>query len=148
MAEQFLQAPELTGIIHWINTEPLTLQALRGKVIGLEFWTYSCGNCDGAVSEMNALFEKYRMDGFTLLGVHSPELDSDKELSHIQDYIYKKRLTFPIAVDNDMMTWMTYGQKYWPTLYLIDKQGRIRSRHIGEGGYYRIEQEIVHLLEE
>jgi thiol-disulfide isomerase/thioredoxin len=147
MESESFPAPDLQGITHWINSGPLSIKQLAGKVVGIEFWTHSCGNCDNAVPEMQKLYEKYSPQGFVLIGVHTPELPTDKEVERIQDYVKRKKLTFPIAVDNDMMTWRAYGQKYWPTLYLIDQEGNVFSRHIGEGGYLRIEKDLLHLLE-
>jgi thiol-disulfide isomerase/thioredoxin len=142
------KAPELEGITKWINSDPIRLESLKGKVFGIEFWTHSCGNCNNAIPHMQEIYEKYRSQGFVLIGVHSPELESDKNIDAIKSYCDQKKLTFPIAVDNDMMTWQVYGQQYWPTLYLIDKQGMVRNRHVGEGGYFAIQKEIEHLLEE
>lgn len=141
-------APEFEGITTWFNTEPLRISDLKNHVVAIEFWTHSCGNCHRALPHMQKLSEKYRDENFVLIGVHSPELPTDKDLSSIEKYLKDQRIRFPIAVDNDMMTWQVYGQQYWPTLYLIDKQGMVRSRHIGEGGYFAIQKEIEHLLEE
>lgn len=146
--EEYPNLLSFEGITAWINSGPINLDRLKGKVIGIEFWTHSCGNCDKAMPQMQKIYEKYGPKGFVLIGVHSPELETDKELEAIKAYVLANKLTFPIAVDNDMMTWQVYGQRYWPTLYLVDKQGRIRSRHIGEGGYGRIKREIDHLLNE
>lgn len=139
-------APEFKGITEWLNSDALLLKELRGKVIGLEFWTHSCGNCDNAAPHMQEIYEKYKDKGFILIGIHTPELESDRNIESIRQYIQEKGLTFPVAVDNDMIMWSLYGNRYWPTLYLIDKEGRINERHIGEGGYQRIRQDIEHLL--
>jgi len=142
------KAPNFEGITEWINSDSIDLSSLKGKVIGIEFWTHSCGNCNNAIPKMQEIYEKYRHQGFVLIGVHSPELETDKNIDAIKAYSEKKKLTFPIAVDNDMMTWQVYGQQYWPTLYLVDKQGNVRARHIGEGGYFAILKDIEQLLEE
>ena len=140
-------APELEGIQEWINSSPLKLADLRGKVVGIEFFTHSCGNCVNAIPKLDRIYRKYESKGFVLIGVHSPELPTDTKIDSIKTFVSKNHLSFPVAVDNDMMTWQVYNQRYWPTLYLLDKEGRIQSRHIGEGGYDAIEKEIQHLLE-
>lgn len=148
MGKNLPNPPEFSGIDHWINTPPLAMESLRGKVIGIEFWTHSCSNCQRAMPEMQKLYAKYQDKGFVLIGVHSPEFESDKDLEAIEEYASSQKLGFPIAVDNDMIMWNLYSNRYWPTLYLIDKNGQVRERHIGEGGYHRIENDIIHLLDE
>lgn len=140
-------APEFEGIAQWINSSGMKLSDLQGRVVGIEFWTHSCGNCVNAVPHMERLYRKYNDKGFELIGVHSPEIPSDKKIKSIEAFAKKNHLSFPIAVDNDLLTWNAYNQRYWPTLYLIDKEGVVVSRHIGEGGYDVIEREIQHLLE-
>ena len=146
MNKNNIVAPELEGITEWLNSKPLKLSDFKGKVIGLDFWTHSCGNCAASIPKLERLYRKYADKGFVLIGVHSPELPTDKKVEAINEFVKKNHLSFPIAVDNDMMTWQVYNQRYWPTLYLIDKEGYVQSRHIGEGGYDAIEKEIQHLL--
>ena len=142
------QAPEFTGIVEWIHTNPLRLQDLRGSVIGVEFWTRNCINCVHAAPHLQKLHERFGPHGFVLIGVHSPEFEEEKDINAIKGFLMQNRLTYPVAVDSDLAMWKAYHNRYWPTLYLIDKKGEIRAEHIGEGGYHQIAHEIDHLLKE
>lgn len=142
------QAPEFFGITTWINTPPLTIASLRGKVVGVEFFTHGCINCVHAAPRMQQIYDQYGPKGFVLIGVHTPEFEQEKDLNAIKAFLIKHHLTFPVAVDNDSVMWRAYENQYWPCLYLIDKQGMVREQHIGEGGYHRIAQDIQHLLSE
>ena len=141
-------APEFHGITSWINTAPLRMEELKGKVVGVQFWSHSCVNCAIALTEMAKLSKRFGQHGFICIGIHSPEQLRDTEIQSVKGFIIKKHLTFPVAADQDRVMWNAYHNTYWPTLYLIDKEGRIREGHIGEGGYHRIEHDIRHLLEE
>ena len=146
--QKFPQAPEFSGVTEWINTNPYTMEELKGKVVAIEFWTHGCHNCRNALPHLQEILEEFGPEGFVLIGIHSPEFKSEKKIASIKKYLIHNNLTLPVAVDNDMKMWKAYGARYWPTLYLIDKQGRIRERHIGEGGYHRIRHDITHLLNE
>lgn len=141
-------APEFKGITSWINTAPLTMASLRGSVVGIQFWSHSCKNCAAAVPQMQQIVKNFNPKGFVLIGVHSPEHKQDFDNESVKRYILEEHLTYPVATDNDLIMWNAYHNMYWPTLYLIDKIGRVREGHIGEGGYHRIEHDIRHLLEE
>lgn len=141
-------APELQGITGWLHTNPLTLAALRGKVVGLEFWTHGCSYCVHAAPRMQKLADQYASKGFVLIGVHTPEFEEEKDAVAIKKFLLHSHLTYPVALDHELKTWNAYGNQYWPTLHLIDKQGRLRHTHIGDGGYMRIAQDIEHLLSE
>ncbi len=141
-------APEIIGIAHWINSEPLTLAELRGKVVLVDFWTYSCINCIRTLPYLKDWHEKYKDLGFVLIGVHSPEFEFEKEIANVEQEVNEKGLSYPIAMDNEMQTWGNYNNRFWPAKYLIDIDGRIRYTHFGEGAYQETEQLIQELLEE
>lgn len=124
------------------------MASLRGLVVGLQFWSHSCVNCIAAMPQMQKIVQKFNPKGFVLIGIHSPELKEDFNTESVKKYIIKNHITFPVAADHDLVMWNAYHNMYWPTLYLIDKLGRVREGHIGEGGYHRIEHDIWHLLEE
>lgn len=141
-------APEFKGITSWINSAPLTMESLRGSVVGIQFWSHSCKNCTVAMPQMQKIAQKFNPQGFTMIGIHSPELKDDFNTESVKKYLVQNHLTFPVAADHDLVMWNAYHNMYWPTLYLIDTLGRVREGHIGEGGYHRIEHDIRHLLEE
>ncbi|MDO8633922.1 MAG: redoxin domain-containing protein [archaeon] len=141
-------APEIIGIKGWINSEPLTLSALRGKIVLVDFWTYSCINCIRTLPYLKQWHEKYSNTGFVLIGVHSPEFDFEKKLENVQKAVDEFGIAYPIALDSDMETWKNYKNHFWPAKYLIDADGKIRYTHFGEGNYEETEQKIQELLEE
>lgn len=141
-------APEIIGIQDWINSEPLKLAALRGKVVLVDFWTYSCINCIRTLPYLKQWHEKYSDKGFVLIGVHSPEFDFEKKLENVQMAVDEFELAYPVALDSDMETWRNYKNRFWPAKYLIDADGKIRYTHFGEGAYEETEQKIQELLEE
>jgi thiol-disulfide isomerase/thioredoxin len=141
-------APELTQTI-WLNTEaPLRLADLRGKVVGLEMWTFGCINCQHVIPSLKSWHARYQDQGFVLIGNHFPEFDYERDLSHLQQAVNQAGIEYAVAQDNNGAAWNAYGNRYWPTLYLIDKRGRIRYVHIGEGAYEETEQNIRTLLAE
>ncbi len=142
------KAPEITGIHAWLNSEPLTIEALKGKVVLVDFWTYSCINCIRTIPYLRQWNEKYRDLGLVIIGVHSPEFNFEKEKGNVQKAIEQFEVTWPVAMDNDMQTWRNYHNRFWPAKYLIDSQGRIRYTHFGEGAYEETEKQIQALLEE
>jgi cytochrome c biogenesis protein CcdA/thiol-disulfide isomerase/thioredoxin len=141
-------APELAGISGWINSNPTTLRALRGKVVLIDFWTYSCINCIRTLPRLRAWDAKYRDDGFVLIGVHSPEFEFEKDAGNVRRAVKEFDIDYPVALDPEMETWRSFFNHYWPAHYLIDKAGRIRSVHYGEGEYRETENEIRELLGE
>jgi thiol-disulfide isomerase/thioredoxin len=147
MIKQHPPAPEFSGIHTWINSLALTMKELRGKVVGIEFWTHGCSNCVHAAPRMQQIYDTYAKKGFVLIGVHTPEIPEEKNMVGIKRFLLRHHITYPIATDFDEVMWKAYGNRYWPTLYLIDKHGRVRERHIGDGGYARIIQDIEYLLE-
>ena len=118
----------------WVNTKPLAWDSLRGKVVMVEFWTFGCINCQHVIPSMKAFHADYKDRGFTLLSVHSPEFDYEKQLPNVKDAVKKWGITYPVAQDNDFANWRRYRNGYWPALYLVDKRGIVRYTHIGEGG--------------
>jgi len=141
------RAPELSEG-KWINSPPLKLSDLRGKVVLLEFWTFGCYNCRNTIPYLKDWYENYGGEKFEIVGVHSPEFDSEKLFSNVVKQSQDLGIKYPIVTDNELKTWRAYDQEYWPVLYLIDKKGIIRYVHIGEGGYSNTEQTIQNLLKE
>ncbi len=141
-------APEFTGIDHWLNSAPLTMAGLRGKVVLVDFWTYSCINCIRALPHVEGWYQAYAADGFVVVGVHSPEFVFEHDSSNVTAAIARFGISYPVAQDNEFATWRAYGNNYWPADYLIDAQGRVRSAHFGEGGYDEVEAQIRALLAE
>jgi cytochrome c biogenesis protein CcdA/thiol-disulfide isomerase/thioredoxin len=144
-------APEFTGNQQWFNTPggtPLTLRSLRGRVVLVDFWTYSCINCLRTLPYLTAWDKTYRKDGLTIVGVHSPEFPFEREASNVEEAIERNGIHYPVAQDNDLATWRAYGTQYWPSEYFIDAQGRVRFAHFGEGEYEEKEQIIRELLAE
>lgn len=142
-------APELTGNQEWFNTPgegPLTLAGLRGRVVLIDFWTYTCINCIRTLPYLKAWDERYRDRGLTIVGVHTPEFPFEREAGNVAAAIAQSGLEYPVVQDNDYATWNAYGNQYWPAKYLIDAQGRVRYVHFGEGEYAETETAIRELL--
>jgi cytochrome c biogenesis protein CcdA/thiol-disulfide isomerase/thioredoxin len=139
-------APELTGITDWINTDPLTLASLRGKVVLVQFWTFACINCIHVQPYVKAWYDRYAADGFVVIGVHTPELSFEREIGNVRKAVADDGVRFPVAFDPAYATWNAYHNSYWPAFYFIDKQGKIRHTHWGEGDYAGSEQVIRELL--
>ena len=142
------QAPEFRGIVQWVNSEPQTLEELRGKVVLIDFWTYSCINCLRTLPHLRSWHEKYAGEGLVMVGVHSPEFDFEKSETNVREAVIRERVTWPVAMDNDFDTWRAYRNQYWPRKYLIDANGIVRYDHIGEGAYLETESKIRELLRE
>jgi thiol-disulfide isomerase/thioredoxin len=140
-------APELAGDA-WLNSPPRTLAELRGKVVLVEFWTFACWNCQNVEPHVRAWHQRYAARGLVVIGVHTPELDRERDLANVKQYVKEHRITWPVLVDNGFRTWRAYGNRYWPAFYLIDGQGRIRHQRFGEGGYEEMEARIRELLAE
>jgi thiol-disulfide isomerase/thioredoxin len=141
-------APELAGIHGWISSEPLTLAGLRGQVVIIDFWTYSCINCLRTLPYLNAWHDRYHRDGLVIIGVHSPEFAFERDPEHVERAARRLQIRYPIAIDSEKRTWRAYANQYWPHKYLIDRGGNIRYTQIGEGGYRETEQHIRELLAE
>jgi len=145
---QFRLAPELAKISGYINTNPITLADLKGKVVLVDFWTYSCINCIRTIPYLDAWHEKYADKGLVIIGVHTPEFEFEKDYNNVKAAVEKFEIKYPVVQDNDKGTWNAYENRYWPHKYLIDNEGYIRSDHIGEGGYAETEKVIQSLLSE
>jgi cytochrome c biogenesis protein CcdA/thiol-disulfide isomerase/thioredoxin len=144
-------APEFTGTQRWFNTpggRPLTLKALRGRVVLVDFWTYTCINCLRTLPYLEAWDARYRHDGLTIVGVHSPEFPFERDAGNVAGAIKREGIRYPVAQDNQLSTWDAWGNQYWPAEYLIDARGQVREAHFGEGDYDRTEMAIRALLRE
>ena len=139
-------APEFTGIERWLNSEPLSLAQLRGRVVLVDFWTYACINCIRTLPHVNRWAEQYTPQGLTVVGVHTPEFPFERPTANVEAAMRRHGVKHPVAQDNRYGTWKAYGNQYWPATYLIDAQGRIRYKHFGEGEYERTEGVIRTLL--
>lgn len=146
------KAPELTGINNWINLpadrQVLKLSSLRGKVVLIDFWTYTCINCIRTLPYVTSWDEKYRDEGLVIIGVHTPEFEFEKDTENVIDATKMYNINYPVAQDNDYKTWRAYKNRYWPAHYLIDKDGNVRRTHFGEGEYDETEKAIQMLLKE
>jgi cytochrome c biogenesis protein CcdA/thiol-disulfide isomerase/thioredoxin len=140
--------PSLSGAVEWLNSPPLTMEALKGKVVLVDFWTYSCINCLRAIPYVRAWADKYRDQGLVVIGVHAPEFAFEKNLGNVKKAVADLKIDYPVAVDNDYAIWRAFQNQYWPAHYFIDAQGRIRHHHFGEGDYDGSERVIQQLLAE
>jgi len=141
-------APELTGLTNWINSKPLTLKELRGKVVLIDFWTYSCINCLRTLPHVKAWYHAYHDKGLVVIGVHTPEFAFEHVRSNVRGAVKRLGITYPVALDNDYSTWNAFQNQYWPAKYLIDRSGHLRYYHFGEGSYDTTEARIRTLLGE
>ncbi|MGO8086198.1 cytochrome c biogenesis protein DipZ [Rhizobium leguminosarum] len=141
-------APSLAGAVEWLNSEPLTTEQLRGKVVLVDFWTYSCINCIRTIPYVRAWAEKYADQGLVVIGVHAPEFAFEKKIDNVKKAIGDFQIGYPVAIDNDYSIWRAFENSYWPAAYLIDAKGQIRYHHFGEGNYNTTEKAIQDLLRE
>jgi cytochrome c biogenesis protein CcdA/thiol-disulfide isomerase/thioredoxin len=142
-------APDFQGIAHWLNTphdRPLSLGALRGKVVLVDFWTYSCINCLRTLPQLRAWYAAYKHDGLEIVGVHTPEFAFEHDLGNVESAVHRLDVSWPVALDNGYATWNAYSNQYWPADYLVDRTGHVRAVHFGEGDYPATEREIRSLL--
>jgi thiol-disulfide isomerase/thioredoxin len=138
--------PEFEGIGPWINSEPLTRETLRGQVVLVDFWTYSCVNCQRTVPFLKAWHQTYRQHGLTIIGVHTPEFEFERSEENVRSEVARLGIEFPVALDNDYRLWNRYRNHYWPAHYFVDTDGNLRAQHFGEGGYGHSEAVIRRLL--
>lgn len=146
--ENAKMAPEIVGIENWINSNPQKIADLKGKVVLVDFWTYSCINCKRTQPYLNKWYDTYQDKGFVILGLHAPEFTFEKKTENVQKAVNDAKIKYPVGLDNDFKTWGAYENKAWPSKYLIDKDGKIRYAHAGEGEYEKTEEIIRQLLEE
>ena len=142
------RAPEFEKVTGFINTKPLSLADFKGKVVLVDFWTYSCINCIRTIPHLVDWNEKYADKGLVIVGVHSPEFSFEKDIDNVKESVQRFGIKYPVIQDNDKVTWDAYANNYWPRKYLIDNEGYIRYDHIGEGGYAETESVIQALLHE
>ena len=140
-------APEFTNDT-WVNSEPLRLTELKGKVLLVEFWTFGCYNCQNVEPYVKSWHDKFKDRGWVVIGVHSPEFGHERVLKNVRNYVREHSIQYAVAIDNDYKTWNSYRNHYWPAIYLIDKKGVIRYMRIGEGDYDQTEKQIRDLLAE
>ncbi len=141
-------APEFAGTQEWINSGPLSMEGLRGKVVLIDFWTYSCINCIRTLPYLRTWYERYADEGLVMVGVHTPEFHFEKVYENVVQATKDDEVTWPVVQDNDFAVWQSYENRFWPAKYLIDKDGVVRYTHFGEGKYGETESEIRKLLEE
>lgn len=149
-AKKYVLAPEISSSDSFINTDgkPITIAGLKGKVILLDIWTYSCINCQITLPYINDWYDKYEHQGLEIVGLHTPEFAFEHEQSNVEKAVKKFKIRYPVILDNDYSTWQSLGNGYWPRKYLIDVDGYIVYDHIGEGGYEDTEREIQRALQE
>jgi len=141
-------APSLDGGVEWLNSPPLSAEQLRGKVVLVDFWTYSCINCIRTTPFVRAWAEKYKDQGLVVIGVHAPEFAFEKKIDNVRKAVADAKITYPVAIDNDYKIWRAFENNYWPAHYLIDAKGQISYHHFGEGNYRQTEQAIQDLIRE
>ncbi|MGZ8783772.1 MAG: thioredoxin family protein, partial [Gaiellaceae bacterium] len=144
--ENYGPAPEFRGITRWLNSGPLTLAGLRGRVVLIDFWTYSCINCLRTLPYIREWDDRYRAAGLTVVGVHAPEFAFERVEANVRENVRELELRYPVALDNDFATWGAWSNQYWPAKYLIDREGHIRYFHFGEGDYAETENAVRTLL--
>ena len=140
-------APEIVSPT-WINSEPLKMDDLRGKVVMVEFWTFGCWNFRNIEPYVKELHQKYAKDGLVVIAVHSPEFSHEKEIEKVKAYVKENHIHYAVPIDNEFRNWRQYHNRYWPTLYVIDKKVTIQYTRIGEGAYEQTEQAMQRLLAE
>ncbi len=141
-------APEFMGTQEWINSEPLTMESLRGKVVLIDFWTYTCVNCIRTLPFLQSWNERYADEGLVIVGVHTPEFEFEKLYGNVVQATKDEGVVWPVVQDNEFSVWRSYSNRYWPAKYLIDQSGVVRYTHFGEGRYAETEEQIRNLLEE
>ena len=139
-------APDIEGIVGWINSDPIALRETRGKVVLIDFWTYTCVNCIRTFPFLKVWHSRYADDGLIIVGVHSPEFEFEKDPKNVSNSVLENGISWPVALDNDHITWDNFSNRVWPAKYLIDQEGVLRYRHLGEGNYAETEDQIRGLL--
>jgi thiol-disulfide isomerase/thioredoxin len=138
----------LSGAVEWLNSPPLTIEGLKGKVVVIDFWTYSCINCLRSIPYVKAWAEKYKDHGLVVIGVHTPEFAFERNINNVRAAVSDLKIEYPVAIDNEYKIWRSFDNRYWPAHYFIDAKGRMRFHHFGEGEYDQSEQMIQRLLKE
>ncbi|MBI2021788.1 redoxin domain-containing protein [Candidatus Daviesbacteria bacterium] len=143
-----INAPEFPEGLWWLNSQPLTMNRLLGKVVLIDFWTYSCINCQRTLPYLQKWWEKYSDKGFVLIGVHTPEFEFEKSQKNVKAALKKYSVSWPVALDNDYQIWNSYANHYWPAKYLVDHKSKVIYTHFGEGNYVETEVQIQNALKE
>lgn len=146
LADASAAAPDFVGITGWLNSTPLSISSLRGKVVLVDFWTYGCINCVRTLPHVTQLYEKYKDKGLVVVGIHTPEFPFEHSGTNVQAAMKRHGIRYPVAQDNNSATWNAYRNQYWPAQYIVDRSGRIVFTHAGEGQYDEIERTIQKLL--
>jgi thiol-disulfide isomerase/thioredoxin len=141
-----MSLPEFQGISQWLNSEALTVADLKGSVVLLQFWTFACINCQRTLPYITEWHRQYAAQGLKVVGVHTPEFAFERELGNVKAALAEHQITYPVPIDNEFATWKAYKNRFWPHLFLADREGIIRYDHIGEGAYAETEQTIRQLL--
>ncbi len=144
----FKKAPEFSNVTGYINTNPIKLSDLKGKVVLIHFWTYTCINCIHTIPSLNDWYQKYADKGFMIASIHRPEFEFEKNIDSVKEAVKGFGIKYPVIQDNNYVTWNAYENSYWPRDYLVDNEGFIRYDHVGEGGYAETENMIRTLLAE
>jgi thiol-disulfide isomerase/thioredoxin len=139
-------APNFVGVKAWLNSGPLNIADLRGKVVLVDFWTYGCYNCVNTLPHVTRLYDTYKDKGFVVVGVHTPEFPFEKSTDNVRAAIKRHAIRYPVAQDNEYATWNAYHNQYWPAQYIVDRNGTIVFEHAGEGQYEEIERTVQTLL--
>ena len=140
--------PDFQGIQQWLNSDPLTIDDLKGNVVLIQFWTFACINCQRTLPYIVKWNSKYAAQGLRVVGIHTPEFAFEREPNNIKRALKQHQITYPVPIDNEYKTWKAYSNEYWPHLFLADRRGLMRYDHIGEGAYDTTEQTIEQLLKE
>jgi thiol-disulfide isomerase/thioredoxin len=148
LADAQRAAPNFVGIDNWLNSGPMNIADLRGKVVLVDFWTSGCINCIRTLPYVTRLYDAYKSKGLIIVGVHTPEFPFEKSTSTVETAIKRYGIRYPVAQDNEFATWKVYRNQYWPAQYIVDKSGKIVFEHAGEGRYDEIERTIQKLLNE
>lgn len=146
MPESTFQLPEFTGVSAWLNSLPIAIANLQGKVVLVQFCTFACINWQRTLPDVLRWHQEYADRGLQIIGVHSPEFDFERDVTNVKRALLERRINYPVAIDNNYQMWRAYNNEYWPHLFLADRQGIIQYDHIGEGAYAETEQKIRELL--
>jgi len=140
--------PPLNGAVQWLNSPPLDREALKGKVVLVDFWTYDCINCRRSLPHVNSWAKRYADQGLVVVGVHTPEYDYENDIDNVREQVARLGIQYPVAIDNRYAIWNAFGNQFWPAHYFVDARGQVRFVHFGEGAYDTQEQVIRQLLAE
>jgi thiol-disulfide isomerase/thioredoxin len=148
LAQSCAAAPEIAGTGPWLNSAPLSLAKLKGKVVLVEFWTFGCYNCRNVMPYVKQWHERYAKQGLVVVGVHTPEFAHEADPTRVKNFLQENGITHPVVMDNDYAIWKRWGNRYWPAMYLLNQSGEVCYRHFGEGRYRETEAFIQQLLGE